>query len=265
MNLNFLIVDKLSNVATRHRRTVTMWFCYHFLMVVLCCTNIIFFIRNWYDLTLCVNDITNILLTIIGFLFAFAGINIYSIFNTNIEAEKERLIEMREMYSQKMSNTLEQLEFSANLTKIQLYGQLIFTSQKNNSQILEWIQKSFDIIQEIENLLRKTYKQDNIEQYYQKKNDIIAVVRGISYLANTFMEKVSKPHSSYFNNTDSKNAIYIQNELKTLQKKLNTLGICTGEDNQNSMRGGYKRNLCNMISKLKTKLGFHSLTCKFSN
>lgn len=130
MNFNFLIVDKLSNVATNHRRSVVMWFCYHFFMVVLCCINILFFIINWTDLSLCINDVTNILLTIIGFLFAFAGINIYSIFNTNIEAEKERLIEIREKYSQIMDITLEEMTFSANTTKLQLYGQLIFTSKK---------------------------------------------------------------------------------------------------------------------------------------
>lgn len=58
--------------------------------VALCITNIVFFIYNWGDLRLQINDTTNILLTIIGFLFAFAGINIYSIFNTNIETEKAK-------------------------------------------------------------------------------------------------------------------------------------------------------------------------------
>ena len=199
MNFKFLIVDKLSNVAANHRRAVIMWFGYHFFMVALCCINILFFILNWSDLTLCVNDVTNILLTIIGFLFAFAGINIYSIFNTNIEAEKERLIEIREQYSKTMNDTLEEMNFSANITKLQLYGQLIFTSQKSNSQLLDWMQKTSDIIKEIKKSLEQFKTQKILEQYLQRKNDVIAVSRSIGYLANMFYSEISKTKTTYFN------------------------------------------------------------------
>ena len=58
-------------------------------MVCLCTINIVFLIANWGELHVNIDSATNILLTIIGFLFAFAGINIYSIFNTNIESEKK--------------------------------------------------------------------------------------------------------------------------------------------------------------------------------
>ena len=87
--MQFLIVDKLSNVAEHHRRSVTLWFFYHFVMVCLCTINIVFLIVNWCELHVNIDSATNILLTIIGFLFAFAGINLYSIFNTNIESGKE--------------------------------------------------------------------------------------------------------------------------------------------------------------------------------
>ena len=84
--MNIIIIDKLSKVAESHRNSVILWFAYHFFSITLCIVNIIFFIYNWQDWTISLENETNILLTIIGFLFAFAGINIHSIFNTNIEA-----------------------------------------------------------------------------------------------------------------------------------------------------------------------------------
>lgn len=257
MNFNFLIVDKLSNVAVNHRRSVIMWFCYHFFMVALCCVNILFFILNWSDLTLCVNDITNILLTIIGFLFAFAGINIYSIFNTNIEAEKERLIEIREQYSQTMNDTLEEMNFSADITKLQLYGQLIFTSQKSNSQLLDWMQKTSDIIKEIKNSLEHFKKQKSLEQYMQRKNDVIAVSRSIGYLAKVFYSEISKTNTSYFYNVDKGNAEFIKNKINALMGKLDELGGYTVEGRMYSTKSVCRNRLCDMIEKLKTKLGIN--------
>ena len=48
--MQFLIVDKLSNVAEHHRRSVTLCFFYHFVMVCLCTINIVFLIANWGEL-----------------------------------------------------------------------------------------------------------------------------------------------------------------------------------------------------------------------
>lgn len=196
--MKFIIVNKLSNVVHNHRTTVLLWFFYHFLMVTLCCTNILFFVCNWSDLRLCVNDVTNILLTIIGFLFAFAGINIYSIFNTNIEAEKQHLVEMREAYSNKMDNTIEELNFTSCLTKLQLYGQLIFTSVESNSQILEWIQLSSDVINEIKCSLDKSNKSECSDKYNKKKSDVMAVTRSMGYLAEKFLVEIERPTSTFF-------------------------------------------------------------------
>lgn len=253
MNFNFLIVDKLSNVATNHRRPVVMWFCYHFFMVVLCCINILFFIINWTDLSLCINDVTNILLTIIGFLFAFAGINIYSIFNTNIEAEKERLIEIREKYSQIMDITLEEMTFSANTTKLQLYGQLIFTSKKNNSQLLEWIQNTTQIINEIEVTLEKYKTKGSLTHYLQRKNDLIAVSRSLGYLANNFLNEVSKTGTSYFNGLDNNNKEYIIKEIEKLKTRIEEFGECTEKENQSSAKHISTNRFLGIISKLINK------------
>lgn len=227
-----------------------MWFVYHFFMVTLCCTNILFFICNWSELRLDVTDVTNILLTIIGFLFAFAGINIYSIFNTNIEAEKERLIEMRETYSRQMDETIGNLMFSANMTKLQLYSQLIFTSLEINSQILEWIQQSTDIIDEIVLLLDKASKSECLEKYNQKKNDVIAVTRSLGYLAKRFVGEMKQKQHSFFYNIDENNATYIQDKIESLIEKLESLSNETVIDD-NSLFEKTQKTSCRIWAKLK--------------
>lgn len=74
--MQFLIVDKLSNVAEHHRRSVTLWFFYHFVMVCLCTINIVFLIANWGELHVNIDSATNILLTIIGF-YLLLQVSIY--------------------------------------------------------------------------------------------------------------------------------------------------------------------------------------------
>lgn len=250
--IKIIIVDKLSGQVRNNRRSVIVWFCYHFLMVVLCCTNLLFFICNWYDLKLSINDLSNILLTIIGFLFAFAGINLYSIFHTNIETEKERLIEMRETYENKMKIILNDIDFSSNITMLQLYCQLIFTSQKNNSQILEWVQKSLDLLKNIEQSLTNSKHNECLSLYNQKNDDVIAVSRGMVYLADIFMNKITDA-PSYFGNLDNNNIAYIKERITELRDILNKLGGYT-EDDIPIPKPSLKRIVCNILSKIKARL-----------
>lgn len=170
--MQFLIVDKLSNVAEHHRRSVILWFFYHFVMVCLCTINIVFLIANWGELHVNIDSATNILLTIIGFLFAFAGINIYSIFNTNIESEKQKLIELQDIYKAQTLTNIELMKFSASINKLQLYSQLIFSSRKMNSQILEWASIVADTINSIRLYLEEIKQKETHEIYEHNNNDL---------------------------------------------------------------------------------------------
>ncbi len=48
----------------------------------------LFFMCHFSDYKFVPTASASLLFTFVGFLFAFAGINIYSIFNTNVENEK---------------------------------------------------------------------------------------------------------------------------------------------------------------------------------
>ena len=67
-------------------------------MVILCLSNAVFLLKHLLDFEIDVHDMGNVMLTIIGFLFAFAAINIYSIFNTNVDEEKGRIVQLTQEY-----------------------------------------------------------------------------------------------------------------------------------------------------------------------
>lgn len=221
--MQILIVDKLSNVAQHHRRSVTLWFCYHFVMVSLCVINIIFFICNWGDLRLEINSATNILLTIIGFLFAFAGINIYSIFNTDIESEKQKMLELQEEYRNQTCINVDLMKFSAAINKFQLYSQLIFSSKKMNSQILEWISIIKGTIEDISKYLNNVKHNGSFAFYEQNKNDVLALSRGFRYQSQMFLETISADDAVFFRNIDNGIKQSLLEEVNDLTELFSTL------------------------------------------
>lgn len=196
--MQFLIVDKLSNVAEHHRSSVILWFFYHFVMVCLCTINIVFLIVNWCELHVNIDSATNILLTIIGFLFAFAGINLYSIFNTNIESEKQKLIELQDIYKAQTLTNIELMKFSASINKLQLYSQLIFSSKKMNSQILEWATIVADTINSIQLYLEEIKHKETHDFYEKNNNDVLALSRGFRYQGIEFLNYITPPKVNSF-------------------------------------------------------------------
>ena len=230
--MNFIIVDKLSRVTKEHRKSLVAWFLYHFCIAVLCITNTVFLIYNWSDLELNFSDMTNVLLTITGFLFAFAGINIYSIFNTNIEAEKQRLEEIREEYACKMKNEMSYLKFSSDIQKLQMYCQLIFSTGENNSQVLEWVEQARHTITDIATYLEESGSHDDLNTHNQKKNDVMAVCRGIGYHADQFLRRINQPNSRYFSQIDARNAGNIKAQIAFLRTQLYDLSGIDDSDDQ---------------------------------
>ena len=244
--MKFLIVDKLSNVAQHHRRSVLLWFFYHFITATLCVINILFFICNWGDLHIDINDSTNILLTIIGFLFAFAGINIYSIFNTNIESEKRKLIELQDVYNRQTIKNVQQMKFSSLLNQQQLYAQLIFSSSKMNIQILEWASVLVTTLTEIEKYLELLKKQESCVIYEQYRNDVLSLCRGFSYQGRIFLETISSKDSLYFDNISKGYKSIVVDTITNLICKFSSL-FPEGEE-----KIVINRKETNMCAKIKT-------------
>ena len=105
-----------------------IWWIYHLSMIGVVVINFIFLLFNWYNLQIELSE-TTLILTFVGFLFAFAGINIYSIFNTNIEEEKKRLNDVYNQYKDEISETLSLLNYSKKLISYYQFSQMIVTSR----------------------------------------------------------------------------------------------------------------------------------------
>lgn len=198
-----------------HWRHVMLWFTYHFVVFILCITNIVFLIVHLGDFTIDVNNSSNILLTIVGFLFAFAGINIYSIFNTNIEAEKSRLDEQANRYENQMLITTEQSRFALSIARLQLVGQLITSTTVLNSQFIEWIFAGKKQVNYLIDYLSRLYDSGNHRKFEELYADVLFLERGLLCQLMPFSETISKSRYFFQGQSSAKQNQAIE-ELKSL-------------------------------------------------
>lgn len=249
MKFPCIIVSKFSDVPPEHKSAVKYWFFFNFVMVALCVINILFFICNWADLRLQINDTTNILLTIIGFLFAFAGINIYSIFNTNIESEKAKMIELQNKYSMQMELTIHKMKFYDSIHQLQLYSQLIFNLTKTNSQIFEWVDKVKMLCTVIQKFVEESKKRDTVDTFESDKDNLVALYRGLKYQQKSFLNKIVYSQSVFFQGMDSENQKALVENISTM---LNAIDFLDEDDNLEDY-GLVEQGNCNRISSFLEK------------
>lgn len=207
--MKLLLIDSWDQVR-KHRKSIILWLLYNFVMVTLCVTNIVFFIYHFSDLTININDTTNVLLTIIGFLFAFAGINIYSIFNTNIEAERRKLNDLNELYKAEISTSIRTMDYSRKLVQFYQLGILITYSKKFNGQLFDWVIKEEKIIDDFKFYLKELYDEGNTKQFEGFKESFIEEARSIRYSMNAFLEYIGNEKKQFFSSlskADIKNFI----------------------------------------------------------
>lgn len=249
MKFRCIIVSKFSDVPAEHKSAVKSWFFFHFFMLALCVINILFFICNWADLRLQINDTTNILLTIIGFLFAFAGINIYSIFNTNIESEKAKMIELQNKYSMQMELTIHKMKFYDSIHQLQLYSQLIFNLTKTNSQIFEWVDKVKMLCTVIQKFVEESKKRDTVDTFESDKDNLVALYRGLKYQQKSFLNIIVNSQSVFFQGMDPENQKAL---VENISSMLNAIDFLDEDDNLEDY-GLVEQGNCNRISSFLEK------------
>ena len=255
MKFHCIIVDKLSEVPPKHKKALIWWFIYQFFVITLCVINTAFLVYNWQDLRLQINDTTNILLTIIGFLFAFAGINIYSIFNTNIETEKSKMIELQQEYSLQIHNSMQRMDFYGSIYKLQLYTQLILSSSKANSQLFEWVDKASNLCQEINNYLTHSRDKMTMNEHDHVKADLLALLRGFKYQIKEFCLKV-KNDNNFYGVMDEENQKYLIGKIQNMLSPLDYLD----DDEENyadapeSDNFSFQRLIHNVFRKIRLKI-----------
>lgn len=192
----FMLVDDLY-IVRKYRRSFVWNYIYHMAMAILAITNVIFFVYNWYNIKIVVDE-TTMMLAFVGFLFAFAGINIYSIFNTNVESEKETLRELASQYEDSLG-ILD--SFMLNIKKLgvmQQIGLLITTSPSMTSQHYSWLRKCEKLYYSQEQFLREMYKAGARDKAIEYLADFTDVCQGISVSLIAYIERIKKD-KIYFN------------------------------------------------------------------
>lgn len=200
-----------------------IWYGLLLSLIVLCFINVAFLIANWSTLDISISD-TNMYITFVGFLFAFAGINIYSIFNTNIEEEKKRLIDLSKVYEIKIKQAIDVFEYSQKLITYFQITLLMSASKNFNSQIFEWIDDLNKIIDDYTVFLYDLSKQDN-NLYDRMSFDFIEINRGICYSYEDFYNRISANDSSYFSNTTNANKRNVLQQLNETLSKIREIQV----------------------------------------
>lgn len=128
----------MGNEKGFNRRKAFWKYTFYITMSILAIVNTAFLICNWQDLTPNLNN-ESLLLSVVGFFFAFAGINIYSIFNTNIESEKAALRDLKKKYDGELRLSSQMLQFPQELIMIWHTAQYIVTAKVFQSKAFDWI------------------------------------------------------------------------------------------------------------------------------
>lgn len=187
------------------------WFFYHFLMVCLVVINLAFFVYNFTSLEFTPTETTSLILTFVGFLFAFAGINIYSIFNTNVESEKRMLYDLKDEYEKKMTEATRAMEFSKALVRVHILGRLMVEPKNANSQFLDNLDKASRLLIKAKEYLIETEAILPSQEHRVKQEELRDISLGI---------KVQIEERIMYNNTYFITYEYnLKNEAKTELKK----------------------------------------------
>lgn len=228
----FMLVDDF-HIVRKYRRSFVWNYIYHMAMAILAITNVLFFIYNWKDISIEI-DVTTIMLTFLGFLFAFAGINIYSIFNTNVESEKETLRELASKYEDSLG-ILDR--FMLNIKKLgvmQQLGLLITTSPNMTSQHYSWLRKCEKLYCSQEKFLREMYKAGERNKAIEYLADFTDVCQGISVSLSAYIERINKDKNYFdpeFEENDRQEYI---NGVSKLKVFLDQIDVFSFDEDANS-------------------------------
>ena len=198
-----------------------IWYLFLFAFVTVACVNLAFFIVHWKELEFDFSK-TSIYITFVGFLFAFAGINIYSIFNTNIEEEKKRLYDLNEKYKKEIQKTMCLLDFSKKHIKYYQLSQMIAGTTVFNSQLGEWLDEFDRLGNEFEEYLYELSQIDR-EEFDSISPDFTDINRSVYYLFESFQKSIKRDEVAFFKDVDDGLKNSFLNQLAETIKTVNDM------------------------------------------
>ena len=176
----------------------TFKYAFYFTMTCLAIINIVFFICNWYDLQLDLNK-ESVLLSVVGFFFAFAGINIYSIFNTNIENEKQSIRELKERYDNQLKLSEKELQFPKELIKVYQTAQYLASTETLNINSFDWIRTIKNVMDEMRNFVKHFKECENDYKFEMYRTDLVNLSQGVLVLLKHHKSIIGE--GSFFNSS----------------------------------------------------------------
>jgi len=192
-----------------NRKKVFWKYTFYITMSILAVTNTAFLICNWQDLKPNLNQ-ESLLLSVVGFFFAFAGINIYSIFNTNIENEKAALQELKRKYDGELKLSSEMLQFPQELIMIWHTSQYIAMANVMQGKSFDWLRdlkkrmkRQRDFVQD----LRDHYRTEVHNRY---RDDLSNLAKGVLMVLKQHQASINS-HDAFFSplpsNKDNYNSV----------------------------------------------------------
>lgn len=156
------------------------------------------------------------------------------------------------------------MKFSASINKLQLYSQLIFSSRKMNSQILEWASIVADTINSIRLYLEEIKQKETHEIYEHNNNDVLALSRGFRYQGIEFLNYIRNPQGEFFRGVSDGIKQTVIDEMENLLEKFDIIFPMENQidDNEQITNNSPKwcfRTFMRFVSKLK----FAKLLLKF--
>lgn len=170
--------------------------CYEIFMAILAITNTFFLIYNLNKWKVDIEP-TSILLTFIGFFFAFGGMYVYSIFNANVDAEKKAINELHKRYVAELNQSNKDMLSVRNLLSFYQIGQLIANAPKISTQHFAWIQQLKSLYEEQKKYL-KELSLNGSPLYRSYKMDFVAVCRGIGDSLHFLVNRVESDKEVFF-------------------------------------------------------------------
>lgn len=181
--------------------TILKYFFY-IVMSCLAIINIIFFFCYWQDLELHLSEET-LMLTVVGFFFAFAGINIYSIFNTNIENEKQALIDLESNYEKRLELSEKELQFPRDLIRTYNTAQYLSSSKAFHPSSFDWIITIKNNLSEMRDFVSGFKGCGDEHKFEMYRTDLVNLSQGILLLLRDH-ERVVESDSFFINKSEEK-------------------------------------------------------------
>ena len=173
------------------RRKEILKYSFYFAMFVLGITNTVFLIYNWNDWTPQLNS-ESVLLSVVGFFFAFAGINLYSIFNTNIENEKEALRNLAKRYDGELNLSSRMLQFPQEMIMIWNTCQYVATSSAIHRNSFSWLTELRSRLKSQRDFVQDLKDHYRTSQYERYRSDLTNLAMGVKSSLQQHKERIEK-------------------------------------------------------------------------